>query len=227
MLLEQTCRSFILGDDTLAMSATELVDMCQCSLDGADGADGHLVVHELRAVALANGRAQQDVGIYPFQQLVGRSISVKQHLVVDERLHQFVEVAQPLFVDDETVQGVAHRGTARLGIVDDSLSHLQVALHVEVGVHHASSRFNDRNAGGVAYEVYQSASATWDAQVDISYGIQHLTGSLVGGRQQCHHVRIDTLLLQHLMDQLHGSPVGEVGIRPAFQHTGIATLKAE
>ena len=75
-------------------------------------------------------------------------------------------------MDEQTVEGIADGNAARLGIQDDSLAHLQVALFVKVGVHHAGTRLDDRNAGGVAYKVDKPSTATWYAEVYIPHGIQ-------------------------------------------------------
>ena len=87
-------------------------------------------------------------------------------------------------MNEQTVEGVADADAARLGVVDDGLAHLQVAVLVEVGVHHAGTRLDDGHAGRVAHEVDELAAATGYAEVDVAHGIEHLARGLVGGGQQ-------------------------------------------
>ena len=130
-------------------------------------------------------------------------------------------------MDDETVQGVANTDPARLSIADDGFAHIQVAIDIKIGIDNACSGFYDRNTSGVAYKVDEAASAARYAQVDVPYGVQHLGCGLMGSRQQGDNVVADAKLLQHVMNETYGSLVGEVGIRTAFQHTGVATLETE
>ena len=129
-------------------------------------------------------------------------------------------------MDDEAVEGVTHRYAACLGIADDFLAHLHVAVLVEIGVDDASTSLDDGDAGGVAHEVDEATSATGNAEVDVTHGIEHLARGLMGCRQQGDDVGIDTEALEHLVDEFDGSLIGEVGIASALQHAGIAALEA-
>ena len=123
--------------------------------------------------------------------------------MVEQRLHQFYQVTQPVLVNNQTVEGVAHADATCLGIVDNGLTHLQVALLIEIGVDNTGSSLNHRDAGCVADEVNQSASASWYAEVYVANGIQHLASSLMGGRQEGDYIGIDPKALQHFVDEFY------------------------
>ena len=114
--------------------------------------------------------------------------------MVKQWFYQFKQVAQTLLVDNQAVEGIANANTTCLGVADDSLAFLHVAIHIEVGVHHTSTRLDDRNTSCISHEIYQATTTTRNAQVDIAYSIQHLASSLVGGRQQCHDSRVYIIL---------------------------------
>ena len=106
-------------------------------------------------------------------------------------------------MDNQTVKGIAHADATGLGITNNRLTHFKVGIPVIIGVDHSGTRFYHRNTCGVPDEVYQSASASWDAEIYIAYGIQHLACCLMGGWQQGDHVRIDTKALQYFMNQFY------------------------
>ena len=91
-------------------------------------------------------------------------------------------------MDKQTVEGVADRDTARLGIVDDGLAHLQVSIFVEVGVHDTSASLYDRYACVVPDKLYKPLSAARNAEVYIPYSVQHLMSGLVSGRHQVYDI---------------------------------------
>ena len=134
---------------------------------------------------------------------------------------------ESVFVDEETIQGIADADTACLGVVDDCFAHFQVTVLVKIGIHHASPRLDDRDAGSVAHEVDKFAAATWDAEVHIAHSIQHLARSLVGCRQQGDNIGVDAIFLQYFVNQCHLFPVTLIGIFATFQNTGVAALEAE
>ena len=68
---------------------------------------------------------------------------------------------------EQTVERIAHADATRLGIIDNGTSHLEVALFVEISVHHSGTRLDDRNAGSVTYEINQPTSATRDTKINI------------------------------------------------------------
>ena len=146
------------------------------------------------------------------KQLIGRTVGIESHLVVEQGLDEFEEVAQTFFVDKQTVQGVADGNTAGLGIADDSLAHLEVALFVKVCIYYTGTSLDDRNACSVAYEIDETTAATGNAEVDVPNGIEQLAGGLMGGRQQGGDVWVDTILLQYLVNQFNGSLIRQVGI---------------
>ena len=98
-------------------------------------------------------------------------------------------------MDKQAVQGIADTDATGLGIVDDSLAHLQVAVLVEVGVHHTGSCLDDGDAGRITDEVDKLSATTGDTEIHVTYGIEHLARGLMGGRQQSYDVRADTVFL--------------------------------
>ena len=130
-------------------------------------------------------------------------------------------------MNEKTVEGVADRDAAGFGIIDNGAAHLQVAVFIEIGVHHAGTGLDDGDTGGVAHKVDEFATTAWDAEVHITYGIEHLTRGLMGSWQQGYHILGNTILFEYLVNQRHLLTVGAVGILTTFQHTGIATLEAE
>ena len=130
-------------------------------------------------------------------------------------------------MDDEAIKGIAHTYASSLGIVDDTLAHIEVAKFIEVSMHHTSSCLDDRHLGIVAHKVNQFATASGNAHIDVSYGIEHLSRSLMCGFQKGDHIRIDTICLQHLMDNLHLGTITVVGILASLKHTRIAALEAK
>ena len=167
------------------------------------------------------------VWIFSVEGSIGFVVSIDHHLLLSHLFAECRQVAKAVLMDDETVEGIADRHTTGLGIVDDCLAHLQVTILVEVGVDDTGTRLNDGDAGGIADKVDEFPSTTGNTEVYISHGIEHLTRSLVGGRQQRDDIRADTVFLQDLMNQRHLLTIRAVGILTTFQHTGIAALETE
>ncbi len=159
--------------------------------------------------------------------MVCRTVGIKQHFMVEQGLNQFDEVTQAALVDDKAVEGIAHRDTTCLGIADNLLAHLQVTLLVEIGVDDACTSLDDGDAGGVTHEVDETTSATGNAEVYITHGIEHFARGLMSCWQQGDNVGIDAEVLEYLMDEFDAGLIGEVGIASTFQHAGIAALEAE
>ena len=130
-------------------------------------------------------------------------------------------------MDNQTVEGVADRDTARLGIMDNGHSNLQRTKLIEIGVDYTGTRFNYRHLGGVANELYQFLAATRDAYINIAHGIEHLAGSLVGSWKQFHNGRIHAFAFQNLMNEGDDGTIRVIGISSALQHAGIAALEAK
>ena len=95
------------------------------------------------------------------------------------------------------------------------------------GIHHAGTCLDDGNAGGVTHKVNELAAATWNAEVYVADGVEHLACSLMGGRQQGDDVGVDAMFSQHLVDDGHARLVGDHGIAAAFQQTGVAAFEAQ
>ena len=142
--------------------------MIESLLQRIDDDDIHLIVHKFGVVAT---------------------------FVIEEELHlsfhrsqQLVQLTLPVFMDEQRVERITNTDAAGLRIIDNGLSFLQVAILVEINMHHASTRLNNRDAGRITYEVDELASTTRDAEIYVSYCIQHLACSLVGGRQQSYDI---------------------------------------
>ena len=86
-------------------------------------------------------------------------------------------------MNQQTVERIAYAHSSALGIGDDALAHLQVAILIEVAVYHASSGLDNRHFGSITHKVDKFFSATRNAEVDIAYSIQHFACSLVGSRE--------------------------------------------
>jgi len=149
-----------------------------------------------------------------------------QHIFCGQWSAQFRQVLQPVGMDNEAVEGVAHAASTGLCIVHDVASDGDVALIVEVAVHHSGPGLYHRDLRRVANEVDQSLAASGNTEVYVVHGPQHLTGSFVGGGQQGHDIRVDAQLAQHLTDEVHPRLAGVYGIFPTFQDTGVATFQA-
>ena len=167
------------------------------------------------------------IGILAVEGSISLRIGIDDNVLLRHLIAERRQVAKTALMDQQTVERVADADAARLGVVDDSLAHLQVAVFVEVGIHNAGTGLDDRDAGGVAHEVDKFTSTTWNAKVDVADGVQHLARRLVGSRQQGDHVSRHAVARQHLMNQCHLLAVRAVGILTTFQHTGVTALEAE
>ncbi len=94
-------------------------------------------------------------------------------------------------------------------------------------MHHACSRLDDRHTRVLAHEVNQSASAAGNDQVHKSRGIEQLRRGIVCGRQKLRHIWVETLGLQHGLNELNDSLVAGFGTLTAFQQTCVSALEAE
>ena len=137
------------------------------------------------------------------------------------------QVSKTVAVDDETVQRITNGDTACLGVGNNGSPHVEVAVLVEVGVHHASTGLNDGHAGIIANEVYQPTSAARYTEVDVAHGTEHRSRSFVGGGEQGHHVGVYAMLAKHVVDKLYGGTVAAVSILATLQHTGITALETK
>ena len=97
-------------------------------------------------------------------------------------------------MNDERVERVAHTHAARLGIGNDATAHVGVGLLIKVGMHHASTRLDNRHARRIAHKVDKFLSATWYAEVDISHRVEHIGRGLVSGGQQAHNIGADAFV---------------------------------
>ena len=104
-------------------------------------------------------------------------------------------------MNQQTVERIAYAHSSALGIGDDALAHLQVAILVEVTMYHAGSGFDNRNFGSITDEVDKLLSSTRNAEVNIAHGIQHFAGSFMGSREECNNIRINTKSYQHPVDK--------------------------
>ncbi len=94
------------------------------------------------------------------------------------------KVVQAVFVDDEGVEGIAYAHSSALGIRDDALAHLQVAILVEVAMYHAGSRLNDWHLGGISHELDEFLASSWNTEVDIATALSiSPVASWVAGRR--------------------------------------------
>ena len=66
-------------------------------------------------------------------------------------------------MDEQRVERIANADATRLGVVDDGLSHLQVALLVEVRVYHTGSCLDDWHTGCVANKVDEFSATARNA----------------------------------------------------------------
>ena len=92
------------------------------------------------------------------------------------------EVAQSVFVNQQPAECIAYAYSSALGIGDDALAHLQIAILVEVTVYHAGSGLYNRYFGSITHEAAALLSPPRDTEVAIPHCIQHFAGSLMGGR---------------------------------------------
>ena len=104
-------------------------------------------------------------------------------------------------MNQQTVERIAYAHSSALGIGDDALAHLQIAILVEVTVYHAGSGFDNRNSGSITDEVDKLLSTTRNTEVDIAHCIQHFAGSLMGSREERNDIRVNTESYQHLVDK--------------------------
>ena len=95
----------------------------------------------------------------------------------------------------EAVQRITYAHPTRLGIIDDGLTFLQVAILIEVGMYHTGTCLYNRNTGIVTHKFYQFLTATGDAEIHISHSIQQFSRCLVGGRHQRYHISRQTISL--------------------------------
>ena len=158
---------------------------------------------------------------------LGCLVGIEAHVGGCEGSDELGQVGDAVFMDDEAVEGVAHADATGLGIMDDALALVEVAVFVEIGMNHASTCLYDWHLGIVAHEVDELSAATWYAHVDIAHSIKHGGGCLMGGWQELHHTSVDAMLLEHLMDEGYDCLVGTVGIFAALEHAGVATLETE
>ena len=207
MRLELAGGLLVLRDDGLAVSAAVLVDVGQCLVERRDGDDIHLVVHELRVV----------------QAFV---VIVECYLPL-HRSQQLGDVGLAVLVDEQRVECIADADTTGLGVADNLLGHLQVAVFVEVCVYHAGSRLDDGDAGGVAHEIDEASASSWNAQVYVAHSVQQFARGLMGCRQQGYYIWVYTMARQHFVNQSYCSLVRQICITATLQHARITTLETK
>ena len=164
--------------------------------------------------------------VMTFQSDVGFFVGIYGHLSVHGS-HEFGQVGKAAAVDDKTVERIAYAHAARLGIVDNGFSLFQITGRMEIAVAYACTRFDDRHARIFANKLNQAAASARYHQVDIAYGLKHFACQLVVGRQKGSTGFVETFLTQYGMNDFHNGPIGAVGIRTAFKHTGVAAFQTE
>src|SRR5690606_24692744 len=93
------------------------------------------------------------------------------------------ELRRDLSVDQNRVQGVAHRWPAGLGVVYDSRGLVEVGGLFYIGVAYAGAGFDDGDLGVVANEVDQRLRTTWNQNIHIARGRQQF-GNVLAIRRQ-------------------------------------------
>ena len=193
--------------------------------------DGECVRHELGAIHFVShfGRDTCEFGCVAIgsQNIVSRSVSIDVDVLGSKRSEQLRQCSYARAMDDKAVESVAHTHTSCLAILYYACPHCSVAKFVEVGMHHAGTSLNDRNACRIAHKVNQSPTATRYAEVDIAHSGEHLMCRLMRCRQQAHYVLVDVMRPKYFLDECHDGTVGGIGILSTLQDAGIASLETE
>src|SRR5690606_9222797 len=119
-------------------------------------------------------------------------------------------------MDNQTIQGIADTHPAGFSVGNDFGPFFQISRYIEVGVHDSSTGFYHRYPGIVPYKVYQSLAAPWNNKIPIAHRIKQFLGGLTLSRQEGDNMRVDAILLQHLMNDLLYSQIGGMGVAAAF-----------
>ena len=130
-------------------------------------------------------------------------------------------------MNQEAVQRIANAHPTGLGIIDDGTALFQVAVLIEICVHHSGTRLNDRNTGIVTHKCNQFLSSTRNAEVNIPHSIQQFCRCLVGRWHQCHYICRNPFCLKCLMNKAYDSFVAMLSITATLQNAGITTFKTK
>ena len=224
---EAACRLRIFGYDGLAVARAVALDMLHGLPDRAGRAQRHAVVEELGAVGLLRGVAQQAGGVDAVEGGVTLRVGEDLDIFCCQGLAQRRQVAEPVAVHDEAVEGVADADTAGLGVAYDAAPLGRVARTVEVYVDDTGARLYDRHAGVLAHEAYEAAPAARDDHVDEPLGVQQGVGGLAFRRQQREGGLVEPLGAQGVAYDDGGRFVCAAGVAASLHDGCVGRLEAE
>ena len=84
--------------------------------------------------------------IHTIERLIRHVVGINHHFTCCKRLYKRSQVGNARGIDKQAVESVAHTHAARLGIVDNSASFLNVARGMEICVANSRSGFNHRHS---------------------------------------------------------------------------------
>ena len=155
------------------------------------------------------------------------TVGMQLHALLCQGCKQGVQLAEQCFMHEQSVECVAHAHASRLGILYDACRHQQVGRGCHIGMHHAGSRLDDRDARRIAHKLDEALASARYAHIYISCGSQHLGSGLMGGWQQSGSRLWQAVRFQYAVYQCDDGTIGVIGIAAALEHAGVSALQAK
>src|SRR5690606_11731762 len=110
------------------------------------------------------------------------------------------KVAEPAFVDDQTIKRIAYADAPGLGVENDCLPLCSISGLVKVCMNDAGSRFNYRYRCIFAYIIDQVLAAPRDDDVNKTHSVEQRRCRLAIGWKQGDYTGVYGKILQYLMN---------------------------
>ena len=197
--------------------------MGQCLLQGVHHLHRQDVVPVLRLPVLLRGRGDSR------QDCPGPLTAPQLHLLFGKpRLHQGQGLLRDVLVDQQGLQGVAHRGPGALAVVHHFRRHPKVRGSVHVGVAVAHPGLDHRDFSVLLHRADEPRPAPGNEHVQVLGQGHQLPGGLAAGvLHQLHAVPGQAPGLQGVPEHLYHRLVGAEGLFPAPEDHGVAGLQTQ
>ena len=169
----------------------------------------------------------QTAGIVSLKYIVSVLIGIHFNLkVFTHHGHQCRQFWQKITMKYQGVQCVTDADTAGLGVGDDGFCLCQIRTGINIGVYDSGAGFDHRYAGIIAYKINQPFGAARDGQVNAVGRLKNVRQVFTLRWCEKYDGRINAMLEQDFMHDLHHHLVCIMGITAAFQYTGIQGFQA-
>jgi len=144
---------------------------------------GHFVIKKFGAEAFCSGFLKKMHGIFAYKKSIGFGICINNNIFLGQLFTKSREVVQSLFVNNQTIERIAHAYTSGFGIENNFASLFRIAKFIKIGMTNAGSCFYDWNFRMCPHKVDKPFTATWNNQIHITDSVQQVSCSFVAGRQ--------------------------------------------